>query len=69
MDSDIGAKSHITWRSSSYCAGGECIEVAVVDDAVLIRASASPDHVIRIAKAEWNALMAGIRSGEFDDLA
>jgi hypothetical protein len=65
-DSESAASA---WRKSeaSNANGGECLEVAFADEAVLIRHShdrAGP--VLSFSHAEWKAFLAGARNGEFD---
>lgn len=62
------AVAGVTWRRSSFCAQGECVEVAVSGDAVLIRDSKDPGPVQVYSAAEFRALALGIRAGEYDDL-
>lgn len=57
------------WRKASFCAGGECAEIARLDDAVVLRNSTKPRRVVRYSAEEWQALVRGIRAGEFDDLS
>ena len=57
------------WRKASYSnAGGNCVEVADLDDGDrAVRDSkdrAGP--MLRFAAAEWAAFTAGVRGGEFD---
>lgn len=56
------------WRRSSYCAGGECAEIARVDNAIALRSSTAPSNVVRYTADEWLALVRAIRAGEFADL-
>jgi hypothetical protein len=56
------------WRKSSECGNGECVEVAVSNDSVLIRNSQQPDKVVTFTAVEWTVFARGMRLGEFDDL-
>jgi hypothetical protein len=58
------------WRKSSLSfANGDCVEVAVLEDAVLVRHSKHPsDGILRFTLAEWRAFTAGVLNGEFDHL-
>lgn len=58
----------VTWRKSSFCQNGECAEIADYGGEVLLRSSRSPDDVIRLTPGEWQALVEGVRAGEFPDL-
>ncbi|MEV0271658.1 DUF397 domain-containing protein [Hamadaea sp. NPDC050747] len=56
-----------SWRRSARCGDSACVEVAVLDDEVLVRDSKDPQGpVLRFSRAEWLAFLAGVREGEFD---
>lgn len=59
----------VVWRKSSFCAAGECAELAQKDGAILLRSSQAPRVVVTYTAEEFRALRLGIQSGEFDDLA
>jgi hypothetical protein len=44
------------------------VEVAVTGEEVLMRTTASPDAVIRLAPDEWTAFLASAKEGHFDHL-
>ncbi len=45
----------------------EKIEIAYVDEYVLMRNSTEPDgHILVFTHAEWDAFTAGAKNGEFD---
>jgi hypothetical protein len=54
------------WQKASYCAAGECVEVATNRDAVLVRNSTKPRRVVRYSAEEWQAFLQGVKAGEFD---
>ncbi|MDQ3150754.1 MAG: DUF397 domain-containing protein [Actinomycetota bacterium] len=57
------------WRKASYSnAGGNCIEVADLDDGGrAVRDSKDRSGpVLRLTAAGWAAFTAGVRGGEFD---
>ncbi|MFC7273009.1 DUF397 domain-containing protein [Paractinoplanes rhizophilus] len=59
----------VAWRISTRSGGGDCVEVAFIEDAVAFRHSRRPDgEVIRYTIPEWDAFIAGVKAGEFDDL-
>lgn len=44
----------LTWRTSSRCDSGTCVEVAVTDDHVLLRNGSDPDGPrLSFTRAEW----------------
>lgn len=67
--------SSLAWRKSSF-SGGEgsgdaCVEVAPLPDGrIAVRNSKSPEAgVVFFTRAEMAAYVAGVKAGEFDDLA
>ena len=61
--------SNLTWRKSSFTDNGECVELAEVDDAVMVRNSNHPARgTVRFTRAQLAAWIVGIKAGEFDDL-
>jgi hypothetical protein len=58
------------WRISSRSGGGDCVEVGRVDGSIAVRHSRHPDGgMIVYTVSEWQAFLAGVKGGEFDDLA
>jgi len=54
------------WRSGSKCVSGNCVEVAAVDGAYLIRDSKNPEQgSLRFTEAELAAFAAAFIAGEF----
>ena len=54
------------WRRSSRCSGGTCVEIAKVNDQVLIRDSKNPQQAaLSFTEAEWLAFTAGVKADEF----
>lgn len=58
----------VTWRKSSFCQGGECVEVGALDGMVLVRDSKEPEHVLTYSGEEFRAFALAIKAGEYDDL-
>jgi hypothetical protein len=57
------------WRKSSQSGPNcdNCVEVAFVGEAILLRDSKSPaGPVLYFNQAEWDAFVAGAKDGEFD---
>jgi hypothetical protein len=57
------------WRKStaSGTSRDNCVEVAFVDEAIVVRDSKSPDGPVLIfTQAEWDAFVGGAKDGEFD---
>lgn len=60
------------WRKSTYSASsGTCVELAQADDVIAVRDSKLGDDsdVLKFTRAEMRAFIAGVKAGEFDDLA
>jgi hypothetical protein len=59
------------WKKASWSvAEGACVEVAPVQDGVLVRNSKDrTGPIVRFTDAEWKAFVAGVKDGEFDALA
>ena len=61
--------SHAVWYKSSRSGGngGNCVEVANLDDAVAVRDSKRPDNGLLIFnRADWTAFVDAAKNGEFD---
>jgi Domain of unknown function (DUF397) len=60
--------TNVAWQKSSYSGGaGNCVEMAVVGEHILMRDSKNPDQVPHVfTRAEIAAYFAGVRDGEFD---
>jgi hypothetical protein len=59
----------VTWRKSSASGGGsnDCVEVAFVDDGVLVRHSRNPSGpMLSFTPSEWRAFLTGTHNGEFE---
>jgi hypothetical protein len=56
----------LTWQKSSFCIEDACLEVAKTSDAVSLRDSKAPDTVLTLTAADWQAFLAGVKTGEFD---
>ena len=59
----------VAWRKSRASANGppNCVEVAFVDDSVLVRHSHNPSGpVLTFTHSEWQAFLTGTHNGEFE---
>jgi hypothetical protein len=51
-----------SWKKSSYCNGGDCVQVAQAGDSILFGDSKNPDGpVLTFTLAEWNAVITSIK--------
>ena len=63
------AASALAWRRSSFCASGECVEVATRGGMVLIRDSKAPGAgVLTYSADEFRSFIRGVVAGQFNDL-
>jgi hypothetical protein len=59
-------QSDITWHKSMASGASDCVEVAVVDDSVLVRNFRDPlGSVLSFTRQEWVAFLEGVNNGEF----
>jgi hypothetical protein len=60
--------SKAVWRKGSRSSGnGQCVEVAMFDDAVAVRDSKDPSGpVLTFTLAEWRAFIGSVTDGEFN---
>lgn len=56
----------VTWVRSSFCSGGQCLEVATAGEAVLVRDTKKPWEVLRFGMWQWRDFMAAVKAGDFD---
>ena len=63
------------WRKTSFCASGECVEVARLNDMIVLRSTQGPRGIsmgprrVQYTPEEWRSFVLGVKAGEFDDLA
>lgn len=56
-----------SWRRSSRCDFGQCVEVAILDGVVAVRDSKDPDGgQLHLSPGAWTDFLRRVRSGEFD---
>ncbi|HEY8526678.1 MAG TPA: DUF397 domain-containing protein [Acidimicrobiales bacterium] len=66
-----GSPDELAWRISSYSgANSACVAAARRPDGlVAVRNSNAPERgTVTFTSAEWDAFLAGVKDGEFDDL-
>jgi hypothetical protein len=56
------------WVKAAASGQGNCVEVAAVEDLVLIRDSKTPHPVLIFTRAEWDAFKTGVTAGDFDHI-
>lgn len=55
-----------TWKRSSFCESGACIEVRYDGGIILARDSTRPNLMIVAGEQNWADFIAGVKAGEFD---
>jgi Domain of unknown function (DUF397) len=66
---DGGPAGDLVWQQGRQCESGACVEVAGVEDAVLVRSSSGPDGGrLTLSRAEWAAFLDSVKDGLFDRL-
>lgn len=64
-----GSAEEPTWRTAERCEGGQCLEIGILGELVILRNSADPGRIcITLSRAEWRIFAAGVKDGEFDDI-
>jgi hypothetical protein len=65
----------LMWRKASFCASGECVEVAQRNGLIVLRSSngrrgifVGPRRRVHYTAQEWQTFVRGVKAGEFDDL-
>ncbi|MFC4068898.1 DUF397 domain-containing protein [Actinoplanes subglobosus] len=67
MQSGESTDGLLTWRRSSFCNNGACVEVAFFEGSVFVRDTKDPQREpIAYSSDEWRAFIAGVKGGEFD---
>ncbi len=52
------------WRTASFCASGECVEVAQGDGVVILRDSTQPSgRMLYYATEEWRPFVRHVKAG------
>ena len=70
MSTYSSAPAGLEWHISRTCEGGQCISVARAGEFVLIGNSSDPDEgVSRFTADEWRHFLAGVKLGDFDEIA
>jgi hypothetical protein len=55
----------LIWRKR--CDSGACVEIAVQDEAVMMRNSQVPEAIVTFTRAEWREFLGQAKQGLFDD--
>jgi hypothetical protein len=68
MSSNKGGRlAQPVWRTASFCASGECVEVAERDGMIILRDSTRPaGHVLHYGAEEWRSFVRHIKADELN---
>jgi hypothetical protein len=58
----------LVWHQGRQCEAGACIELASLNEAIMVRSSANPDAVLTMSRDEWQKFLADLKDGLFDQL-
>ncbi len=62
--------AELVWHRGRQCEIGNCVEVAAIDEAVILRSSTSPGGVqLTLSREEWGDFLMAAKAGDFDGLA
>lgn len=60
---------HLDWQKSSFCAAGECVEIAAHEEVVIMRNSSRPEAgYVYLSPAEFGSFVRAAKAGEFDPI-
>jgi hypothetical protein len=69
MSASPSALGGLSWRVSQSCEGGACIIVARSGDEIVFgRSNDVNGTTYAYTRTEWDAFVAGVKRGDFDDL-
>lgn len=70
MSKHSPAPESLDWRVSRTCDTGACVRVARSGDSVLIGNTNVPEGAVsEFSVEEWRQFLAGVKLGDFDELA
>jgi hypothetical protein len=65
---DSSLADGLEWRRSSRCNGGNCVEVSVQGDVIMVRSSADPQgSTLAVSRDTWRDWISGAKAGIFDE--
>jgi hypothetical protein len=67
---EIERSAQPAWRTASYCASGECVQVTQRDGLIILRDSTRPDGItLPYGAVKWRSFVAETKAGKFDKLS
>ena len=59
----------LPWTTSSYCNGGDCVQVAQTESSVFLGDSKNPNGpALSYTRSGWERVINNIKSGKFDQV-
>jgi hypothetical protein len=66
---EVGQAESPAFRRASFCASGECVEVAQRDGMIILRDSTQPRGImLHYAASDFEAFVRRVRAGRLDNL-
>jgi hypothetical protein len=66
---EAGRSEQPAWRTASYCASGECVQITQRDGLIILRDSTRPGGItLPYAAVKWQSFVADTKAGKFDNL-
>lgn len=56
----------LDFRKSTFCSGGDCLEIARKNGKVYVRNNQRPDDIVEYSEQGWGDLIVGVKRGEFE---
>jgi hypothetical protein len=70
VSENTSVPADISWRVSRTCDSGACVGVARLGDVIMIRNTNNPAvPANEFSVGEWRQFLAGVKLGDFDELA
>jgi hypothetical protein len=64
---ELSNDARLTWRRSSRCESGLCVEVAATTEAALVRDGKRPEGAhLTFVRGSWQEFLAAVKAGEYD---
>jgi hypothetical protein len=65
---EVGQAEQPAFRRASFCAGGECVEVADHDGMIILRNSTRPNRMLHYPAGDWASFIRRLKADCGPDL-
>jgi hypothetical protein len=66
----IDEADELSWTRPMQCSAGACVEIAMTENAVFVRNSATPKApIVSFTQVEWSSFVQAIRQGQFTGMS